>query len=259
MGYREETQNVNIFAQYFFSWDAKVLVPLIVIIGAAYKSKVLILLGLMMQLVIFSINGQKSVALGLFIVLGVYWLTGKKNSGIKLFYIVYSSVVFFLILDLLLGVGLLSNVIVRRMFVMPGLLTGYYVDFYSFHDMHNYANSSLSFLFDRNYSETPARIIGKYFFGRDEMAANANLFASAYANFGLLSVFVESIIFCVLMYVITNLAKKKNKKIIVSLFTLPLISLSDSALLTSILTNGIMVAILITLLFWKDDDQQLVK
>lgn len=252
MDYRENSEGVNVFARYFFSWDAKVFIPLLVVLGVVFKNRFVLALGIISQILVFAINGQKTVALGLVIVLGVFYLVNKENSGRKFFYIVSGSILAFVALDLLIGVGVFSNLIVRRMFVVPGVLTGYYLDFYGSGVFHQYAESFLASVNSPNYPSTSARVIGLTYFGKEEMAANVNVFATAFANFGLIAVLLESIVLCVLLYVIHSLGKHKNRQIYLGILVLPLIALADSGLFTTILTNGIMVAMLVLLLLGNE-------
>lgn len=254
MDYRDQNENVNIFARYFFSWDAKVLIPLLVILGIFYKNKVLIFIGVISQLLIFSINGQKSVVLGVLLAIGIYFLSKKDKSGYKLFYIISCSIILFVLLDLLLGIGVFSNIIVRRMFVVPGVLTSYYLDFYSSGIFHEYSDSFFSGIIEPQYSQTAARVIGLIYFNREELAANVNFFSAAYSNFGIVSVYIESIILCLMLYVIHSIGKKKDRAVYLSLFVTPIIALSDSALFTTILTNGIALATLVLFLLSKKNE-----
>jgi hypothetical protein len=96
----------------------------------------------------------------------------------------------------------------------------------------------------------PNLIAGTYF-GRSEMYSNANIWADAYANMGVLGMLVITILFWIIINVIDNLSLHRNRYLIYALIAMPSLSLTNSALLTTMLTHGLLLAMCIILLLPK--------
>jgi hypothetical protein len=244
MDYREANQSVNAVAKYLFAWSAKVITPFLLIYSVLSKNRKLFFCAFIFQFSIFAINGQKSIALGLFVVFSLYFVLNKKNSGIILFRLIVLSVIFFNLIDLIFDINFFTNVLVRRVFLTSGILTSYYVDFYSINDLHYYANSSLSFFSELNYSVSAPFVIGLNYFNSEIMAANSNFVASSYANLGLIGVAFEGVFLLIVLYFINSITSCNDSRLVFSMFILPLMSLADSALLNSIFTHGIFFAVI---------------
>ncbi|MBL1385253.1 MAG: hypothetical protein COA35_011340 [Colwellia sp.] len=248
MDFRDQNESVNILSKYLFAWSAKVFIPFILIIGVVRKSYTIVFSAIFLQLCIFAVNGQKTILLGLFWVLFIVWTLKKSNSGELLFRVLMLGIITFCLADYLFGYDAFTNIIVRRMFMMPGLLTGYYLEYYSGNGFDYYSNSVLNGITDSIYSTTLAFTIGNQYFSSDLMSANANIFASAFANLGFTSLILEGLILFFLLYLVDSYTKAVDMRIALSLFTLPLMSLADSPLMTSIVTHGIFIALVIAII-----------
>ena len=73
---------------------------------------------------------------------------------------------------------------VRRLIIAPGLLTVFYIDYFSHHATVWLAQSVLSPVIDYPYDVSVPLLIGREYFGRSGISANANMFADGFANFG---------------------------------------------------------------------------
>jgi len=124
-------------AAYTVSWLAMVVNPVLVVLGIQQRRRWLLYLGLLGQFFMFAQGGQKSMLLVLPLIWGVDMVirhTGK-GFGIAVTGAMCVLLVACLGIDLLIGNVYVTSLLVRRAVITPGLLTGFYFDFYSTHSL----------------------------------------------------------------------------------------------------------------------------
>lgn len=245
---------------YAVSWQGYVINPFFISTGLVKRRPVLIGVGLVGQLLLYSLTGSKSVflsgiyVLGLLIALGA----GAKRFGLLVSWGSAAVVGIATSLDLLLDSIIWSSLFVRRLIATPGLLTGYYYDFFSTNPKLFLSHSILQPLITYPYSLSPPHLIGYFYFGNADTGANANLWAEAYANFGLLGIVMFTLVFGLLLWVFDSFAVDKDQRTTALTLGIPAFALSNSALFTSFLTHGIGLAFLLIYLMppTKECDRQ---
>jgi len=236
-------------AAYTVSWLAMVVNPCLVVLGIQQRRRWLLYLGLLGQFFMFAQGGQKSMLLVLPLIWGVDMVirhTGK-GFGIAVTGAMCVLLVACLGIDLLIGNVYVTSLLVRRAVITPGLLTGFYFDFYSTHSLMLYAHSFLRGIIDNPYVSSPPFVIGLHYFGDPETSANANIWADAYANLGHLGVLLHSGVVGGILWVIDGLARRIGVRAATLLIVAPAWAMVDSALFTSLLTHGLG---LLALIFW---------
>lgn len=230
------------FFIYILMWATKVITPFCFIFFLYKKKYLYAFLTFIVQFCFFSISGHKSLFLGLFFVLAIYYIL-KMEKGVILISSMYLAVIILSSVLALLDIfPIFLEIIVRRMIIMSGLLSGFFVEFFSVNGFDNYSNSFLAGITESPYDRTLPFIIGEHYFGRTTMSANANFLASAYANFGYTGVLIESSLLIITLYMIKQLSRGNHNVLYSTLFILPMMSLADSAFFTSLLTHGILCA-----------------
>ncbi|QSW34108.1 hypothetical protein KQ929_06970 [Leclercia pneumoniae] len=247
--FREQNSEVPRLAIYALTISAKVLVPFMLFYGIERKKINIIVISLIIQLLLFLITGQKSVFLGWFLVLGFCLFMRKRNilTLRSICYILALSFVLALTLNWMGSQALLLFVI-RRIFIMPGVLGAYYHDFFINHPNMYLSYSFLSPFIENIYNATPPFVIGEYYFSRAEMSANVNYLMAAFADFSLLGMVVYTLILCSIYKVIDCIVIFKNNIRTLSLMLLPTWALLDSSLPTVILTHGLLAILLLTII-----------
>ena len=240
--FRNDNSSVPSVVQYLFFWNIKVLVPFLFLFGLLIKNKKLILISLFLQFVLFSVSGQKSIFLGLIFVY-CFWVLLNRYPDKSGFYLKLSFFILLLtsLILILGGQDVLLDIIVRRMIIIPGVLTSLYFDFFSQNDFSKFGYSIFKGLFDYNYDFSPPFVIGSYYFSRSDLSANANFIASAYGEFGYISCIIFSLLVSVIYKVIDSCLLDKNniRKLCTVGAVLPTWALADSALLTTLITHGL--------------------
>ncbi|GAF65021.1 hypothetical protein BTS2_1918 [Bacillus sp. TS-2] len=244
MEYRED---VNRIAAYAINWQSKIINTLLIAWGLVNKKILIMAVGIFGQLIIFSITGHKSVFLSTVLIIGI--LICLQKSGRFFGVIITLGLSFVTIvsyyIDGLMNTITLSTLFVRRLILTPGLLTGYYFDYFHENPKFYLSHSIFKSIVDNPYSIPPPFLIGTTYFGRSEMAANANIWADAFANFGLIGIFVFSLILVIILWIFNSLSVTINPYISTLILGMVAWSMTDTGLLTSLLTHGVILALIV--------------
>jgi hypothetical protein len=135
-----------------------------------------------------------------------------------------------------------------RMTALPGLLTGYYYEFFSSHPKAHLGHSIFRFFLDYPYAVEPPYLIGAIYFHSPSNDANANVWADAYANFGYFGVISFTVLLAALLWIYDSMAAECDTRLATLAMALPAFSLANGALLTSLLSNGMALAMMLVYL-----------
>src|SRR5882672_3226251 len=149
---------------YLSLWLANVINPLLMARGLLERRWVWGLIGLAGQLLVFSISGFKSVLLTPALLIGLTVLIAGDGTrfGRRFLMALVGVVGLGLVLDPLLPANLISGLLVRRLIVTPGMLTGVYVQFFSTHPPAMLGYAAFRGLAENVYGQGPALVIGEY-------------------------------------------------------------------------------------------------
>ena len=75
--------------------------------------------------------------------------------------------------------------------------------------------------------------------------ANANIWADAYANFGYAGILCFTLLLAILLWLYDSMAVNRDMRLAALAIGLPAFALANGGLLTSLLTNGIVLAMLL--------------
>lgn len=214
------------------------------------KKYYLFFLGFLIQIFFYGVSGHKSVFFTPIIVLGIWWYFKRYNS--LLFMIIFFIILIVLSLfTLYLGNIEFSSMFIRRLFFVPAKLFYDYIDFFSQNPKVYWSNSILSFFFDYPYNDKFSIIIGE----ANESGSNANngYLSSGFANWGYWGIFLYSTIISFILRNIDFYAKSGLPLwFVLALVIVPLRAfLVSSDLFTTILTHGLLVAMLLLILSRK--------
>jgi hypothetical protein len=236
--------------QYALGWQSYTLNPLLIAYGLTNKRPILLLGGVSGQLMIFSITGFKSVFFSgvLIFALWVALQARGRRFGLYTVYGALGLVLISTLMDLLGRSSFISSLFVRRLIHTPGLLTGYYFEFFSNNPKAFLGHSILSRFVEYAYDTPPALMIASVYFRSPDVSANANVWADAFANFGYLGLFGFTVLLGLVLWAFDSVAKGRDYKLTCLMAGVPAFTLCNSALLTSLLTHGIGLALLLVYL-----------
>jgi len=134
-----------------------------------------------------------------------------------------------------------ENFFVHRVFFVPSLLNYMYQEFFLSNGFVYYSDKILSAVFEYQYDLPVPNLIGREFYSRPELLANASMFALGYANLGYFGLLIYLIILFIILFYLKGLSDSYAKqRIVFSINFFPLFYLLTSAdLPTTLLTGGL--------------------
>ncbi|MCA9833923.1 MAG: hypothetical protein KC435_08265 [Thermomicrobiales bacterium] len=246
---------------YLVKWQTAVINPLLILIGAARRKWIIFAAGVGIIFLMYAMAGHKSYFGTTALVLAVYvaltfpprFRSVLMVSG-ALSVIVFCSAVYWLT-----GSINLISILVRRMLMMPGLLTGYYHEYFTAHGFTGRFGPLSAFLATPPMDLTTPRTIGEVYFGRSTVAANANFWADAYSAIGYQGVILATILAVVILWTIDSIAISRNLMIATPIFVVVLFGLVNSALPITLLTHGLLISIIMVWALPGADDTRLAR
>jgi hypothetical protein len=235
---------------YAIGWQAWVINPFVMAVGLSSRRMSWVLAGVGGQFAIYSITAFRSMLFSAGLLLFLLWaMRVPKAFGPRLA-LTWAAIFAGTGASLFFGYGLIAEALVGvRMTALPGLLTGYYYEFFSSHPQAHLGHSILKSLVDYPYAVEPPYLIGALYFHSASNDANANLWADAYANFGYAGIICFTLLLAILLWLFDSMAaSSRSTRIAALVIGLPAFALANGSLLTSLLTNGLALAMLLVYL-----------
>ena len=242
---------VGRFVKYSVDWLKNVFAPLLFAPILAERSRVSAVFGFFgvaTLYLVFALTGYKSAffvpiaIIGLFIALhreGKYFV--PLLLGGLLFGLLGTVFVNFL-------TGLVAPLsLVRRFLIVPGVVSGYFVDFF-----HAHPKTLMSERFfirpfvDYPYSMQPARVIGDRYMW-DGTYANAHMWAEGYMSFGVIGMGLFTALFGGVCWLYDSLTKDLNVEIAGAILAAMVIVFINTDIITALVTHG--MALLLVLMY----------
>lgn len=234
---------------YAISWQAWVINPLVMAAGLRWRRMSWVAVGAVAQFAIYSITGFRSMFFSVYLLLYLLWaMRSESTFGTKListWTAIFAGAGALQYLGYALTPAALINV---RMTALPGLLTGYYYEFFSIHPQARLGHSIFKSLVDYPYAVEPPYLIASTYFHSAAMESNANLWADAYANFGYVGILLFSVLLAIVLWLYDSLASRCDRRLAGLAIGLPAFALANTGLLTALLTNGIGLVMLLVYL-----------
>ena len=244
-------------AGYLFNWVAGIVNPILFAIFIVKKKWVPLILVLFLQSLLFSVTGHKIFIFVLPFVLALLWVVRRRNPFAWLA-MGLTGVILLGMLSYWLANDLwISSLFIRRTFFVPAQLSFFYYDFFS---NNSYTFLSQHHIFrsfsDYPYHVAPPNLIAEVYFNKPELNANNGLVADAYMNFGLVGLVLWAVILTMMLKFMDASLKGKDSKIGIAGVAMAVLVLTNCALLTSLLTHGLLLALLLLYLLPKEKLQK---
>jgi hypothetical protein len=244
------------FLSYLAIWQGYVINPVLFSVFLKQRKYVLSAFMLFLIFLLFSITGLKNLLTGVFFVLLILFIIKPQNS----FSLLASSLSI-----LVVGSGVITeisgrlefvSVAVRRLFFLPALLNFRFYEFFSVNPKTKFGYSLFSYFVDYPYDLPPSGIIASYIDPTKNSGANAGFLADAYANFGFIGMIVFTFLLIFILRITDSLSEGKDWRLVSIALIMPFFALINSALLTTLLSHGLLFALL---LYWMLQDPSLSK
>lgn len=234
---------------YIVTWAGNVIYPFLIALGLTRRRPGLFALGVLGEVLIYSVGGFKAALFAVPLVIALCILISRRprDFGVLLMWAAVS----------LLGVSIAATVIsdslwplalgVVRMLALPGQLASYYFDYFSTHQTYELSRSILRWFIESPYEIEAPYLIGAIYL-HAHVDANANLWADAMANFGVVGILSFSAVLGGILWVLDSVAAGRDLVVIAATLGLAGMSLANGALFTSILTFGVGLTIVLAAL-----------
>jgi len=220
-----------------------------VYLGVAKKKPYYLVMTAILAIGLFSFDGTKtSIIIPLVLVVLAWLLITNPNRNV-LFLPISLLIVSFIGLAefLFFHTYLVNDYIVRRIFIVPGVLNSFYWDFFSVNPKGMLAGSIFSKFLTPVYDMPITFVIGREYLHNIQTNANTGIWMGWYAHFGILGVFAASAIGGFIVGLIDRLTKSGLYIFGCLVCFLIGITWSEQMLHTSMLTGGIIYYIIILL------------
>lgn len=245
---------------YIMSMTGKVLLPMGFVMSFYFRSTIMAIIFSVLTIVYFGLSQHKSVLFGPILVYIVY-IMAARYGGLKS--IVYFFIVTFAFLSvnhiyinfysLDPGQNLATSLILRRFFLVPPLIDGFYLDFFTGGAKYYWSTSNISLGFvDNPYGAAAPALIGEKYFHSSEIWANSGLIGSGYSNAGILGVGIYSLAFGLILSILNGHGKFIGYEFVYAIsLTVCLSIVTSTDIVTSVLSHGILLLLILLIFFPK--------
>lgn len=243
--------------KYLVNWQANIINPFLIVLNLENRNKVAFILVCFLQLLIYLLTSQKAYLfypiVMIFIILFIKWKKFIISSIYGIITIIIGSLtIYYFKISLMI-----PSLFINRTLFLPAQISFQYYEYFSSNGFVLLSHSIFEKLFSEPpYTLHPIKIIGKVYYTNNW--PNTGYLGDAFMNFGIFGMIVFSIILAIILIIIDSLSNSDIKKLISSVFiVLFMILLTNSALLTNLLTGGILLYMLILYLYLFEKQKHL--
>jgi hypothetical protein len=238
--YQATLDNAPVLTAYAISWQAWVLNPFVMAMGLRWRHPSWLLIGVAAQFAIYTISAFRSMLFSAALLLYLFWVMKSGRAFGSRFVTTWTTVFATAGALQYFGVALIPAAFITvRMAALPGLLTGYYYEFFSLHPHAMLGHSIFRSLVGYPYAVQPPYLIASTYFHNPTMESNANLWADGFANFGYVGLAIAALLFAIVLWLYDSMAFGSDKRFAALAIGLPAFALANTGILTALLTNGI--------------------
>ncbi|MZQ74566.1 MAG: hypothetical protein GT589_00210 [Peptoclostridium sp.] len=219
---------------YLFSASRAIFPTLIVYNLSKGRLKITLLLGVI-QFLIFSVDGSKSVLFSMILAFVGYAFYNRNRTSWFVWGLLMVNMVS-IFEKLLLNSTYVINIFIRRILFLPQLLNYFYYDFFSNNEFDFFKQSILGkFGFASKYDIRIPNLIGANYYGS---SANNGLFSDAYYNLGLIGIIVMPFLIILALRFLDACSKDIDIRILIASIITGSLNLMSSSFFTVMLSHG---------------------
>jgi len=226
--------------------------PIILVLALTRRSFRYIVLAVLAVAAIFSLDGSKDTIFRPLLLLTAAWIIGKRGKmmGVKTAFGIAAALAISLFEYAAVGNYFIAGTVIRRQLIVPAEMTAYYYDFFSQAGFTYFSDGIVGKILGwQKFDLAKAPLIGYEYLGKVESNANANLWASAYADLGIAGLILVSILAGVVLRIVDSY-DGPYARILTGILALSFVMVwTQGAFETSLLTGGVLLG-LVFLMFW---------
>jgi hypothetical protein len=231
---------------YLVPWQGYVLNPALMLIGFQRRSLILVASGVALQVLLFGMTGFRAFLLIPVLLAGILLIGRRRNLAAGAIAAVIGVIGIALLLYAWLAEPLIPVLLVDRVIMVPAEVHYWYYDFFGVHGepLLQLSQSLLGAFASAHYTTPIAEVIGWKYLG-SAASANVGLFADAFANFGFAGCAVYALLFALVLKVVDAAGRNTDPRVAAALLGMPSFQLVNSSLLTTLLTHGLALAVVV--------------
>jgi len=235
---------------YLVPWQGSVLNPALMLLGFKRRSLLLGVSGLVLQLVLFGMTGFRAFLLMPVLLLGLYLFGARRHLAAVALAGMMTIVAIALLVYAWLDVPVVPALLVDRVIVVPAELHYWYYDFFGVHGQMplQLSQSLFAAVAPVHYSAPIAEVIAWKYMGLP-VSANVGMFADAFANFGFAGCAIFALLFTAVLKAVDAAGHGLDARVQAALVGMSAFQLVNSGLLTTLLTHGLGLVILVLWVF----------
>jgi O-antigen polymerase len=237
---------------YLVDWQANVINPLFIVYGIRSRRGLPLIAGILGDLLIYTTTGYKSVLFSALAIVAFLFALRQNDSavrapvtGVRLGFAFAALVAVAGVIDTFNHTIAWTSLFVRRLSLVAGVNTAYYFQYFSIEPKTHLAYGLVGTILGTTSAVPPSKQIAIFAYHSAVGNPNANLWADAYANFGQFGVILFTFILAGFLWLYDRLAQNVDRRTATVLLVAPALSLANSALLTCLLTHGMLLALLV--------------
>ena len=240
--YRDQLAEAGRLGGYALWWTGGVIGPVLLAYGAWSRRPAFVGGGVFALGFVYAATAFRSMVFVLLLIVVLIVLVGRYRDRFgawiawaTTFVVVGTAIV------AARGWILPASLLVRRGIVVPGQVLAYYHEFFQREPTYLLSHSILEGLVRRPFVETPPALIGLRYFENPFVSANGNLWADGIANFGLAGIVVASVALAVVLIGLDAVSACKPPLITIPVVAVGVWGLTNSGILTVLLTHGLLL------------------
>lgn len=245
---------------YLVPWQGKIINPFLITISYLKKNRKMLGFSLFLQLILYLITAHKTfILMPIAIIIVIKMMERNNFIGTSSLFAPIGILFVYGIHKLIDSAMILPSLIIRRFLFLPSQIKFFYYDFFSKNELLYFSEGVIGKLIGTKspYSIKTVNMMGYIYLNNIETNVNTGYLADAYANIGVFGMFVFSILFSLILLLIDSLSKKIGKEMVIGLSLASVLALNDSALLTTMLTGGLLLLLLILYLYSNSNYDEL--
>lgn len=250
--FKERALEVPSIVNYLFWWQGVVVNPLFTIIGMLHRRPAIFVLGVVLELLLFTFTTLRGMILSIaFCIFVVLFIRSRiRAKGLSFLALVTAGMAISALLMADEGVvGFGTRIFVQRWLAIQGQITGAFYDFFSTAPNAHFGDSFLSGLVSYQYGDlTSGEVVGDLYvsYGNRPIAnATGNFWADAFGQLGYLGVFGATVVAFILLWIVDSVFRRYRPGMGIILFSTCALSMTEQALQAMLLTGGLVPLLLI--------------
>lgn len=233
----------------FLPWFSNVVNPVLIVRGLFARQPFLLVVGILGQVQIYLWGAEKSVLFSIPTIILLFFLVRKRKRifGYPFLAGVAGVIALAVALDSWRGSLHLTELVVRRTFIIPGVMTDAYVSVFQDLPRTHFAELWLGSANPSVISRQPAYAVGRLFFNDPSTHANVNLWGHGYSSFGYLGMLIIAVLYAFVLRALDACSEDLPPAVIMTMFAPMAIVVCNANLFTTIITHGLFAMMLVCL------------